>query len=86
MINNQTLSCGHPIQAASEMLPDFFGDTPATQKIGTVYCRWCNDVARAEAKVNELEHRIRRALNELGIPQAGYPAPVANAVSVLRGE
>jgi ATPase subunit of ABC transporter with duplicated ATPase domains len=41
---------------------------------------------RAEAKVNELEHRIRRALNELGIPQPEYPAPVANAVSVLRGE
>jgi hypothetical protein len=40
----------------------------------------------AEARVEVLEERIRRALNELGIPQSGYPAPVANAVSILRGK
>jgi hypothetical protein len=48
-------------------------------------CPYCR-VERAEARVKELEERIRRALNELGIPQSGYPAPVANAVSILRGE
>jgi hypothetical protein len=27
---------------------------------------------------------IERALNELGVPQPGYPVPVANAVEILR--
>lgn len=27
---------------------------------------------------------MRRAANELGVPQPGYPAPVANAASILR--
>ncbi len=49
------LPCGHPVSCISEMLPDFIGDTPETQLIGTVHCRWCADVARAEAKVKELE-------------------------------
>lgn len=57
-MNDQTLSCGHPIQAASEMLPDFIGDTPATQKVGTVYCRWCEEVARAKQRIAELEEQI----------------------------
>lgn len=31
----------------------------------------------------ELNRRITTALNELGVPQPGYPAPVANAVDIL---
>jgi len=27
---------------------------------------------------------VKEALNELGVPQPGYPAPVANAVEALR--
>jgi len=50
------------------MLPDFIGDTPATQKIGTVYCRWCNDVARAEARVKELEEALSDLLDEQNGP------------------
>lgn len=34
--------------------------------------------------VEILETAIRAALNELGVPQPGYPAPVANAVAILR--
>jgi hypothetical protein len=45
MENDQLLSCGHPIQCSSEMLPDFIGDTPATQRIGTVHCQWCAELA-----------------------------------------
>jgi len=38
---------------------------------------------RAE-RVAELEDAIAAAMNELGIPQDDYPAPVANAYEVLR--
>lgn len=33
-----------------------------------------------------LLNRIDRALSELGVPGPDYPAPVANAVRILRGE
>jgi hypothetical protein len=61
--------------------------TPTTQEHWERYAdELLVKLERAEARVKELEERIRRALNELGIPQSGYPAPVANAVSILRGE
>lgn len=56
---SERLSCGHPVECASEMLPDFLGDTPATQRIGTVYCRWCADIAQAEAKAKALMDALR---------------------------
>lgn len=31
-----------------------------------------------------LEDAVRRALNELGVPDDGYPIPVANAVAILQ--
>lgn len=37
---------------------------------------------RPEA-VKQVVDGIRSALNELGVPQPGYPAPVANAVKIL---
>lgn len=37
------------------------------------------DLGRAEGSV-AVKKSIRRALNELGVPGPGYPAPVANAV------
>ena len=47
------MPCGHPIGALSEMRPDFEGDTPATQRIGTVHCRWCEDLANVRAAREE---------------------------------
>lgn len=41
-------------------------------------------VKAAEARIAELEGALRAALNELGVPQPGYPMPVANAVAILR--
>lgn len=38
---------------------------------------------RAAEGVRELRDAIQRALNELGVPQPGYPAPVANVVEIL---
>ena len=32
----------------------------------------------------DLRHAIEMALNELGVPQPGYPQPVANAVEILQ--
>jgi hypothetical protein len=50
---NDLMNCGHPVECLSKMLPDFIGDTPATQRIGTVHCCWCADVARAEGEREE---------------------------------
>lgn len=36
------------------------------------------------ARCERLERHIQDALNELGVPQPGYPQPVANAVYILR--
>lgn len=41
------------------------------------------DVARLYAKYDKLHKAIHAALNELGVPGDGYPAPVANAVEIL---
>ena len=35
-------------------------------------------------QVEQLEGAIRRALDELGVPGEGYPAPVVEAVTILR--
>ena len=47
------MGCGHPVGALSEMVPDFAGDTPATQRIGTVHCRWCADLAALDTALGE---------------------------------
>lgn len=39
-----------------------------------------------KAKRSSPENRIKAALNELGVPGEGYPAPVANAVEILSGK
>ena len=36
-----------------------------------------------EARVRELEDGIREAMNNLGVPQPGYPAPIAEAHRIL---
>lgn len=44
-------------------------------------------LAKREILLNEvkwLRCQIRRALLELGVPQPDYPAPVANAVAILK--
>lgn len=38
---------------------------------------------RSEARVQVLEEALRVALDELGVPGVGYPAPVANAHKIL---
>jgi hypothetical protein len=38
---------------------------------------------RVQAENERLRAQIQRALNELGVPGPGYPAPVANAVDIL---
>lgn len=35
-------------------------------------------------EIRDLKFAIQSALNELGVPQPGYPAPVTNAVEILR--
>lgn len=37
-----------------------------------------------QSDINAISSLIRRALDELGVPGDGYPAPVANAVEILR--
>lgn len=37
----------------------------------------------AEARADAAEEAIAAALNELGVPGGDYPAPVANAVTIL---
>lgn len=41
------------------------------------------DVAKLYAKYDRLHKAIRAAMNELGVPQPGYPQPVANAYDHL---
>jgi len=41
------------------------------------------EIKRREEKILRLERAIRKALDELGVPQPGYPAPVANAHAIL---
>ena len=55
---SEKLSCGHPLECASEMLPDFIGDTPATQRIGTVHCRWCEDLGKLEETRRERDENF----------------------------
>ncbi len=43
-----------------------------------------DDVPYLLARVRELEEALREALNELGVPTDDYPAPVGNAVTILR--
>lgn len=42
------------------------------------------DVLDLRLKYDALHDAVQRALNELGVPQPGYPQPVANAVDILR--
>ncbi len=45
----------------------------------------CEKIAiRYSEKCDRLEGFIKRALDELGVPNEGYPAPVANAVEFLK--
>jgi hypothetical protein len=50
---------------------------------------WNNDAnarkahLEAEAEVERLRAAVTAACNELGVPQPGYPAPVANAAQIL---
>lgn len=37
----------------------------------------------AKARVEALEEALRAAKNELGVPQPGYPMPVANACAII---
>lgn len=37
----------------------------------------------ARMQIEVLRSGIRRALDEIGVPQPGYPAPVANAHRIL---
>ena len=39
---------------------------------------------QAEQRLAEMEIYINKALNELGVPNKDYPAPVANAVQYLK--
>lgn len=41
------------------------------------------EVTALREQRDKLKDTIRRALRELGVPQPGYPAPVANAVEIL---
>lgn len=43
----------------------------------------CNCGAETVSSDVKLRRAIRSALDELGVPQSGYPAPVANAVDIL---
>ncbi len=40
----------------------------------------------AESALTEALDAMRRALDELGVPGPGYPAPVENAVNILRSQ
>jgi hypothetical protein len=49
---------------------------------------WCREMggnARSlERRLHLAVEGLNRAANELGVPQPGYPAPVANAAEILR--
>jgi hypothetical protein len=40
--------------------------------------KWCSDII-----LMRYGNAIREAINELGVPQPEYPAPVANAYEIL---
>lgn len=42
------------------------------------------EVERLESENKRLRGAMGRAMLELGVPQQGYPAPVANAWEILR--
>lgn len=42
------------------------------------------EISQSEAREAELSNRIENALNEIGVPQPGYPQPVANAYEILK--
>lgn len=51
------------------------------------YCAYCEEEESAltsGAAFTKLYSGIQAALKELGVPQPGYPAPVANAVEILK--
>jgi len=46
--------------------------------------RYTKNLERLESERDAYRKAIEDALNELGVPGPGYPAPVANAVGILR--
>jgi hypothetical protein len=46
--------------------------------------RLTNSLKQANSLEQEIREDIQKALNELGVPTDDYPAPVANAVTILR--
>ena len=43
-----------------------------------------DELDELKAELKEARKVMNNALNELGVPQPGYPAPVGNAVEMLR--
>ena len=41
------------------------------------------EIVNLKSKNKILKEMIQMALNELGVPNEGYPAPVSNAVDIL---
>ena len=44
---------------------------------------FANDVKQLEAENKRLREGIQDAMNNIGVPQDGYPAPVAEAYRIL---
>lgn len=55
-----------------------------TGHVSVCECCACVPELCTNPVVEELRSAMRRAANELGVPQPGYPAPVANAANILR--
>ena len=57
------------------------GSIDGNSPVGNVKAFSTNDVLNHN---HQLRRAIRKALDELGVPGEGYPAPIANAVEILR--
>ena len=63
-----------------------YGDKRDAETVGAIESlhHMANAYASDQAKIAAMRQAIALALNELGVPQPGYPTPVTNAVELLR--
>ena len=72
-------------------LKDYDRDTAIDRLVALVEAReavivkaWGDSDKSHKAQVAALREAAKRAANELGVPQPGYPASVSNAANILR--
>lgn len=66
------------LEDAREHFRSLHGDYMETAKPTIIRLAWCLD------EIDKLREALTRVMQELGVPQPGYPMPVANAYEVAQ--